>query len=62
MNVCPYILCAERIVSAAYYIVICGLPGCTLFFSTLSHKGHNFRGGEVIEHKMCVLILSSAFV
>ena len=27
------------------------------YYSTLSHKRHDFRGGKVIEHKMCVLIL-----
>ena len=31
------------------------------YFSTLSHKRHDFRGG-VIEHKMCVLIFSTTFV
>jgi hypothetical protein len=39
---------------APYYIVICGLFGCTVFF-TLSHKRYDFRGKEVIEHEMCVL-------
>jgi hypothetical protein len=31
------------------------------YFSTLSHKRHDFRK-NVIEHKMCVLILSTNFV
>jgi hypothetical protein len=31
------------------------------YFSTLSHKRHDF-GENVIEQKMCVLILSTAFV
>ena len=39
---------------ASYYIVICGLFGCTVFF-TLSHKRHAIRGRKVIEHEMCVL-------
>jgi hypothetical protein len=30
------------------------------YFSTLSHKGHGFRE-KVIEHKMCVLLLPTAF-
>ena len=31
------------------------------YFSTLSHKSHDFRE-KVIEHKMCVLVLSTTFV
>jgi hypothetical protein len=31
------------------------------YFSTLSHKRHDFRE-KVIEHKMCVLIFSTSFV
>ena len=31
------------------------------YFSTLSHKQHDFRK-NVIEHKMCVLIFSTTFV
>jgi hypothetical protein len=37
-------------------IVICGLSG---YFSTLSHKRHDFYK-EVTENKMCVLIFSTA--
>jgi hypothetical protein len=29
------------------------------YFSTLSHKQHDFRGKKVTEHKMCVFILST---
>jgi hypothetical protein len=32
------------------------------YFSTLSHKRHDFLKKKVIEHKMCVLILSTNFV
>ena len=41
--------------------VICGLSGSTIFFSTLFHKVYNFRK-RAAEHKMCVLIFSTAFV
>ena len=29
------------------------------YFSTLSHKRHDFRKRKVTEHKMCVLVLSA---
>ena len=31
-------------------------------FSKLSHKPHDFRGGNVTEHKMCSMIFSTTFV
>jgi hypothetical protein len=36
-------------------IVICDLPGCTVF-STLSHTRHEFCKETVIEDKMCFII------
>ena len=32
------------------------------YFSTLSHKRHDFRGKKIIEHKIFVLIFTSNFV
>jgi hypothetical protein len=32
------------------------------YFSTLSHKQHNFLGEKITEHKIRVLILSTTFV
>jgi len=45
---------------APYYIFVCGLYGCTNFF-TFSHKRHGIRK-KVIEHKSCVSILSTTTV
>ena len=46
------------------HIAICGLSGCTIF-STLSHKGHNFRKKNSLNIKCVVLfylqILSERF-
>jgi hypothetical protein len=39
--------------------VVC--PAVT-YFSTLSNKRHGFRKKKIIEHKMCVLIISIGFV
>ena len=32
------------------------------YFPTLSHKRHDFRKKNIIEHKICVLIFSTTFV
>ena len=45
---------------APYYIVICGLPGFTIFLH-MPHIWHDFRK-EVIEHKICVSNFSATFV
>ena len=39
-------------------IVICGLPGSTIFFHIVSQNAR-FKKKKVIEHKMCVLIFSA---
>jgi len=43
------------------HIAICGLPSSTVFFSTLSHKRHDFRK-NVIEHKTCFFIIFTTSV
>jgi hypothetical protein len=43
------------------HIVICGLPGSTVFFH-IFHKRHDFRKKKVVEHKVCVVIFSKTFV
>ena len=40
------------------HIVIFGLPR-SKYFSKLSHERYDFREKKFIEHKMCVLILST---
>jgi uncharacterized protein YozE (UPF0346 family) len=42
------------------HIFICGLSDLP-YFSTLSHKWHDFRK-TVVQHNMCVLIVSTTFV
>ena len=42
---------------APYYIVICGLSGCIMFFPTLSDTRNDFK--KNVEHKTCVLVCSS---
>ena len=43
------------------HMVICGLSGTTIFFSTLSHKRHDFRK-KGTEHNMCVLSFYTTFI
>ena len=46
------------------YIVICGLSSSTIFFPTLSHKRHDFRGKKVLNIKVFWFspqLLSEAF-
>ena len=45
----------KRIFSAPYFIVICGLSGCTIFLPHENYKGHDFRGKKYGIEK-CVLI------
>jgi len=42
------------------HIVICGLPGCTVFFHNISQTARLKK--KVIEHKMYDLIFSTNFV
>jgi hypothetical protein len=47
---------------APYYIVISGLPGCTIFLRIMCHTRHNFRKKNVFVNKMRVLIFSTTSV
>jgi len=46
---------------APYYVVICGLSGCTVF-STLSRKWHDFREKKALLNIKDVLIFTTIFV
>jgi len=43
------------------HIVICGLPGTTVYFQTISQT-ERFPNKKFTEYKMCVVILSRIFV
>jgi hypothetical protein len=47
---CAFVALGNQHAMGLRHIVICGLSGCTFFF-TLSHKDHDFRKIEVIEKK-----------
>ena len=59
---CVCSLCSPACIAhAPYYIVVCGLPGYTIFSPHYLINGTTFEK-KVIEHKMCVLISSTTFV
>jgi hypothetical protein len=43
-------------------IILSSVATPTRSLSSISHKGHAFRGKKVIQHKMCVLIFTTSFV
>jgi hypothetical protein len=45
---------------APYYIVTCGLSGCSLFFPQYLIHGNIFK--DFFKNKICVLTFSSTFV
>jgi len=48
---------------ALYFIVICGMSGCTIFFFTLSHEQYRFSKKKThLLNINCVLNFSTNFV
>jgi hypothetical protein len=47
---------------APYYIVICGLSGCIIFYNSVSETARFLRGGGTTKSKTCVLIFSKTFI
>jgi len=59
MFVASVIQHAKRI--RRYCIVIFGLSGTTIFFSIYHPNGMNFERKKLQEHKICILIITTAF-
>jgi len=60
-SIFPHYLIVIQHAMCICHIVICGLSGCSSIFPHYLIKGTPFEK-KVIEHKMCVLILSTTFV
>jgi hypothetical protein len=58
---CVFVVLENQYPMCLHHILICGLSGYTIFFSTLFHKRHNFRKKSEL-HKMCALIFSTNLV
>jgi hypothetical protein len=58
---CVYVALVIQHATRMRNIVICGLSGSTIFFHSISQTAR-LSGKKVIEHKMCLLILSITFV
>jgi hypothetical protein len=52
-SMCVSVALVIKHVRRMRHIVICGLSGCTIYFSTLSHKRLDTRGGELSETNIC---------
>jgi hypothetical protein len=57
---CPFLDLGIQHAMRMHHVVICGLPGCIGFFSTLSPKLLEFRK-NVSEHNLCTSIFCTTF-
>ena len=57
-------VCSFRYPACNAHAPYCGLWSAPAlrYFSTLSHKHHDFRGKKIVEHKICVLSFCTTFV
>ena len=57
---CVFVAVSIQVTTRMRHIAICGLPGSTIFFHIILYAARFSK--RVMEHKICVLILSTTLV
>jgi hypothetical protein len=63
LRVCVFVALVMRHAECMHRVILLSVDcPAVQHFSTLSHKRNDFQGKKITEHKVCVLVSSTAFV